>query len=158
VDPRILKELRAITGARGLITSPEQLKTYECDGLTIFRVLPDAVLLPSSTEQVQAIVRVCHRAGIPFVARGSGTGLSGGALPIKDGVVISTARMNRILEVDLPNARMIVEPGVINLEVTERVSPHGFFYAPDPSSQSVCSFTKAKGSASGPVIFWSERW
>jgi glycolate oxidase len=139
VDPRILAEFRAITGDRGLITSPEQLKTYECDGLTNFRVMPDAVLLPSSTEQVQAIVRVCHRAGIPFVARGSGTGLSGGALPVKDGVVISTAKMSSILEVDLPNARMVVEPGVINLEVTERVAPHGFFYAPDPSSQSVCS-------------------
>jgi glycolate oxidase len=139
VDPRILQELRDVVGDRGLISSPEQLKTYECDGLTIFRVLPDAVLLPNSTEQVQGVVRVCHRAGIPFVARGSGTGLSGGALPIKNGVVISTARMNRILEVDLPNARMVVEPGVINLEVTERVAPHGFFYAPDPSSQSVCS-------------------
>jgi glycolate oxidase len=139
VDPRILQKLRAITGDRGLITSPEQLKTYECDGLTNFRVLPDAVLLPSTTEQVQGIVRACYEAGIPFVARGSGTGLSGGALPVKDGVVISTARMNRILEVDLPNARMVVEPGVINLEVTERVAANGFFYAPDPSSQSVCS-------------------
>src|SRR5215470_5119302 len=101
--------------------------------------MPDAVLLPSSTEQVQAIVRVCHNAGVPFVARGSGTGLSGGALPVKDGVVISTARMDRILEVDLPNARMVVEPGVINLEVTGRVARANYFYAPDPSSQSVCS-------------------
>ena len=139
VDPRILQEFRDVVGDRALISSPEQLKTYECDGLTIFRVVPDAVLLPSSTEQVQGVVRVCHRAGIPFVARGSGTGLSGGALPVKNGVVISTARMNRILEVDLRNARMVVEPGVINLEVTERVAPYGFFYAPDPSSQSVCS-------------------
>src|SRR6201981_2328367 len=139
VDVRILQEFRAIVGDSGLITSQEELKTYECDGLTNFRVLPRAVLLPSSTEQVQGVVRVCHRAGIPFVARGSGTGVSGGALPVKNGVVISTARMNRILEVDLPNARMVVEPGVINLEVTERVAPHGFFYAPDPSSQSVCS-------------------
>src|SRR6202011_3941498 len=97
------------------------------------------VLFPASTEQGQAIVRVCHRAGIPFVARGSGTGLSGGALPVKDGVVISTAKMSSILEVDLPNARMVVEPGVINLEVSERVGPHGYFYAPDPSSQSICS-------------------
>ena len=82
---------------------------------------------------------MCHREHVPFVARGSGTGLSGGALPVKDGVVISLARMNRILEVDLPNARAVVEPGVINLEVTERVAPHGYFFAPDPSSQSVCS-------------------
>jgi glycolate oxidase len=139
VDTRILQEFRAVTGDRGLITSQEELKTYECDGLTNFRVVPQAVLLPRSTEQVQGIVRVCHRELIPFVARGSGTGLSGGALPVKDGVVISLARMNRILEVDLPNARVVVEPGVINLEVTGRVAPQGFFYAPDPSSQCVCS-------------------
>ena len=135
----ILQEFRAIVGSRGLITSSEELHTYECDGLTNFRVMPEAVLLPESAEQVQGIVRVCHRERIPFVARGSGTGLSGGALPVKDGIVISTARMNRILEVDLPNQRVVVEPGVINLDVTGKVSPHGFFYAPDPSSQSVCS-------------------
>ena len=139
MDARILQEFRAVIGDRGLITSQEELKTYECDGLTNFRVLPQAVLLPHSTEQVQAVMRVCHRERVPFVARGSGTGLSGGALPVKDGVVISLARMNRILEVDLPNAQVVVEPGVFNLEVTERVASHGFFYAPDPSSQSVCS-------------------
>ena len=121
------------------------MKTYECDGLTNFRVVPQAVLLPRSTEQVQGIVRVCHRERIPFVARGSGTGLSGGALPVKDGVVISLARMNRILEVDLPNARVVVEPGVINLEVTGRVAPHGFFYAPDPSSQSYLQHWRKRG-------------
>ncbi|HWY06766.1 MAG TPA: FAD-linked oxidase C-terminal domain-containing protein [Candidatus Acidoferrales bacterium] len=139
MDSRILHELRELVGDRGLIASPEELHTYECDGLTNFRVMPVAVLLPSDTQQVQAIVRVCHRERIPFVARGSGTGLSGGALPVKNGVVISLARMNRILEVDLPNARVIVEPGVINLDVTGRVQPHEYFYAPDPSSQSVCS-------------------
>src|SRR3981081_1272379 len=139
MEARILDELRTIAGDRGLISSPEELHTYECDGLTNFRVMPRAVLLPHSTEQVQAIVRICHRERIPFVARGSGTGLSGGALPVENGVVISLARMNRILEVDLPTARVLVEPGVINREVTERVAPHGFFYAPDPSSQSVCS-------------------
>jgi glycolate oxidase len=139
VDARILHEFRAIVGERGLIHSPEQLHTYECDGLTNFRVLPQAVLLPETVEQVQGVVRVCHRERIPFVARGSGTGLSGGALPVQNGIVISLARMNRILEVDLPNARVVVEPGVINLDVTGRVSSHGFFYAPDPSSQSVCS-------------------
>src|SRR5216683_1948170 len=101
--------------------------------------MPRAVLLPTSTEQVQAIVRLCHREKIPFVARGSGTGLSGGALPVENGLVISLARMNRILEVDFLNARVIVEPGVINLDVTGRVQPQEYFYAPDPSSQSVCS-------------------
>src|SRR5262249_20562752 len=128
-----------IVGDRGLITSAEELHTYECDGLTNFRVLPRAVLLPMDTAQVQGIVRVCHREGIPFVARGSGTGLSGGALPVKNGVVISLARMNRILEVDFENARVVAEPGVINLDVTGRVQSKQFFYAPDPSSQSVCS-------------------
>jgi glycolate oxidase len=135
----VLDELRAIVGERGLLIAPEDLRTYECDGLTNFRVMPRAVLLPASTAEVQAVVRVCHRERIPFVARGAGTGLSGGALPVADGIVISLARMNRILEVDLQNARMAVEPGVTNLEVTGRVATAGFFYAPDPSSQSVCS-------------------
>jgi glycolate oxidase len=139
VNPDTLEELRGILGPSGLISSPEELQTYECDGLTNFRLAPQAVALPDTAEQVQAVVRVCHRNRIPFVARGSGTGLSGGALPVKDGIVICLARMKRILEVDLPNARMVVEPGVINLEVTGRVAPADFFYAPDPSSQSVCS-------------------
>ena len=139
MDARILDQFRAIVGDDGLISQPEQLHTYECDGLTNFRVIPAAVLLPTSTEQVQAVVRVCHKERIPFVARGSGTGLSGGALPIENGIVISLARMNRILEIDIPNARVVVEPGVINLSVTQAVSPYGYFYAPDPSSQQVCS-------------------
>jgi glycolate oxidase len=139
LDDRLLSELRSIAGPGGVISSLEELRTYDCDGLTNFRVIPRAVLLPESTEQVQSIVRLCHRERIPFVARGSGTGLSGGALPVANGIVISLARMRRILEVDLPNARVVVEPGVINLDVTGRVSGSGYFYAPDPSSQSVCS-------------------
>ena len=139
MNPKTLEELRQILGPAGLISSSEELRTYECDGLTNFRVIPSAVVLPDSTEQVQAVVRLCHRERIPFVARGSGTGLSGGALPVAGGIVISLARMNRILEVDLANARVVAEPGVINLEVTGRVASADFFYAPDPSSQSVCS-------------------
>jgi len=139
LDLGLLNEFGSIVGKRGLICSPEELHTYECDGLTNFRVLPGAVLLPSSTEQVQSVVRLCHREKIPFVARGSGTGLSGGALPVANGIVLSLARMNRIHEVDLPNARVVVEPGVINLDVTGRVASQDYFYAPDPSSQSVCS-------------------
>jgi glycolate oxidase len=139
VDARIFQQLRTIVGERGLITSPEELHTYDSDALTNFRVMPRGVLLPASTEQVQAILCLCHRERIPFVARGAGTGLSGGALPVADGVVISLTRMNRILEVDLPNARVIVEPGVTNLDVTGRVQSQAYFYAPDPSSQSVCS-------------------
>jgi glycolate oxidase len=138
MQPRILDQFRAVLGQH-LITEASQLHTYECDGLTNLRVLPQAVLLPGSTEEVQAVVRICHREKIPFVARGSGTGLSGGALPVQEGIVISLARMNRILEVDLKNARVVVEPGVINSDVTQRVAAQAYFYAPDPSSQSVCS-------------------
>jgi hypothetical protein len=94
----------------GLITAANELQTYECDGLTNFRVLPGAVVLPRSTEQVQAVIRICAKHGIPFVARGAGTGLSGGALPAEGGIVISFARMTRILEIDIPNQRVVVEP------------------------------------------------
>src|SRR5690349_4139376 len=139
MEARILDELRAVAGDRGLISSPEELHTYECDALTNFRVMPRAVLLPDSTEQVQAIIRICHRERIPFVARGSGTGLSGGALPVDKGIVISLTRMNRIIELDIPNGRAVVEPGVINSQITQQVAPHGYFYAPDPSSQTVCT-------------------
>lgn len=139
IDARLAEEFRRIVGADGVIVGAEQLGTYECDGLTNFRVVPQAVLLPTSAAQVQQIVRLCARERIPFVARGAGTGLSGGALPHERGIVISLTRMNRILEVDIPNARVVVEPGVINAQVTERVAPYGYFYAPDPSSQSVCT-------------------
>src|SRR5207245_9512515 len=111
MDAQILDQFRTIVG-RGLITEPSQLHTYECDGLTNFRVMPQAVLLPVSTEDVQAIVRICHREKIPFVARGSGTGLSGGALRVEKGMLISISRMNRILEVELPNARTSSQPAV----------------------------------------------
>ena len=134
----ILSELRAAV-PDGLITAASELQTYECDGLTNFRTMPGAVVLPRSAQQVQSVVRVCARHRIPFVGRGSGTGLSGGALPAENSVVISFARMNRILSLDIPNQRVVVEPGVINLHVTEAVAPYGYFYAPDPSSQSVCT-------------------
>ena len=116
-----------------------QLITYECDALPHLRETPMLVVLPSSASEVQRIVRVCHREGIPFVARGHGTGLSGGALPVRNGIVISLARLNRVLDIDIPNRRVTVEPGVINLEITRQVAPHGFYYAPDPSGQQVCS-------------------
>ena len=134
-----IAELRAAVGDDGLITGKSQLQTYECDGLTNFRVLPGAVVLPSTAQQVQAVVRLCARHKIPFVSRGSGTGLSGGALPAAGGIVISLTRMNRILEVDIPNRFVVAEPGVINTHVTQRVASRGYFYAPDPSSQSVCT-------------------
>jgi len=135
----VVSELREIVGEKGLITAQAQLQTYECDGLTAFRTPPLAVLLPESTEQVQKILRLCHRERIPFVARGSGTGLSGGALPSEGSVVLSLSRMNRILNIDIPNQQITVQPGVINSNVTAAVAPQGYFYAPDPSSQTVCS-------------------
>jgi glycolate dehydrogenase FAD-linked subunit len=132
-------ELRAVLGREHVVTETEQLRVYECDGLTGHRAVPELVVLPGSTEEVQAVLRSCAREGVPFVARGAGTGLSGGATPIAGGVVVSLARMNRILEVDLESQRMVVEPGVANLDVTRAVAADGFFYAPDPSSQQVCT-------------------
>jgi glycolate oxidase len=121
------------------IREPEQLRTYECDGLTGHRVVPALVALPGNTAEVQAVVRLCNEEQIPFVARGAGTGLSGGALPVAEGVVISLARLTGILEIDVERGQVVVEPGVANLDVTRAVAGAGFYYAPDPSSQQVCT-------------------
>src|SRR2546423_929530 len=121
------------------IREPEQLRTYECDGLTGRRVVPSLVALPGSTEEVQAVVRLCNEAVIPFVARGAGTGLSGGALPVADGIVISLARLNRIVAGDVDAAEGVVEPGVANLDVTRAGAAAGFYSAPAPSPQRVCT-------------------
>src|SRR5215831_14064765 len=134
-----LLELARVVGPDGLFTEASDLLTYESDALVHLRVTPDAVVLPRTAAQVQQIVKLCRREGVPFVARGHGTGLSGGALPVKNGIVIGLSRMNRILDVDIPNLRAVVEPGVTNLEITKRVAPFGCYYAPDPSSQVVCS-------------------
>ncbi len=139
IAPEILASLEQVVGPSALLTKQADLRAYECDGLTNFRAIPAAVALPDSAKQVQGLVEVCARHQVPFVARGSGTGLSGGALPSVKGIVISLARLNRILHVDIQNARVVVEPGVINAHVTRKVAPSGFFYAPDPSSQAVCS-------------------
>ncbi|GAA2357816.1 FAD-linked oxidase C-terminal domain-containing protein [Nonomuraea africana] len=122
-----------------IITDPVRLRTYECDGLTYHRAMPGVAVLPDTAEQVAGVVRLCNEYGVPFVARGSGTGLSGGALPRTDGVLIVTSRMRAIVEIDLPNRRAVVEPGVTNLAITEAVRDQGYYYAPDPSSQQVCS-------------------
>jgi glycolate oxidase len=135
----VVNELRAVLGDGHVITEPEQLRTYECDGLTGYRAQPALVALPGSTAEVQAVLRICAREGLPWVARGAGTGLSGGAAPVAGGIVVSLARMTRILEVDLDSQRVVVEPGVTNLDVTRAVEADGFFYAPDPSSQQVCT-------------------
>ncbi|MCO5966866.1 FAD-linked oxidase C-terminal domain-containing protein [Actinoallomurus soli] len=131
--------LRQIVGAENVISDPAELATYDCDGLTYHRATPGVVVLPDTAEQIAAIVRACADAGVPYVARGSGTGLSGGALPRTDGVLIVTSRMRRVLDVDAANQRAVVEPGVINLDVTRAARPYGYYFAPDPSSQQVCS-------------------
>jgi glycolate dehydrogenase FAD-linked subunit len=132
-------ELVAALGPGYVLTEPEQLATYDCDGLTGWRAQPACVVLPGSAAEVQSVLRLCAREGIPFVARGAGTGLSGGALPVADGIVVSVARMTRILEIDLDSERVVVEPGVANLDVSRAVADAGYFYAPDPSSQQVCT-------------------
>jgi len=135
---KLIEELRAACGDDNVVTHPHQLRTYESDGLLRYRVTPRAVVLPGSAEEVQKVLRACHEAEVPWVARGSGTGLSGGALPVEEGVVIGVNRMNRVLEVDLPNQRLVVQPGVTNLDVSKAAGPT-HFYPPDPSSQIVCS-------------------
>src|SRR6476660_9882087 len=131
--------LRPVLGDDAVITDHQRLRTYECDGLAHYKVTPALVVLPETTAQVAAVVRACAEDGVPFVARGSGTGLSDGALPHADGVLIVTAQMRRIVEVAPDDERAVVEPGVINLQVTRAATPHGYYYAPDPSSQQICS-------------------
>jgi glycolate oxidase len=147
----ILKEFEAILGKDGVVQRKDELLTYECDGLTAYRKRPAVVLLPRTTEQIAAIVKICDRDNISWVARGAGTGLSGGALPVEDCVLIVTARMNQILEIDLENQRVVVQPGVINNWVTQAVSGAGFYYAPDPSSQIICSIGGNVAENSGGV-------
>ena len=128
-----------IVGAAHCITDAAGLRVYECDGLVGTRVRPAAVVLPATTDEVARCVRRARELGMPIVPRGSGTGLSGGALPVEGALVIGTARMRAILEVDVENRRMRVQPGVINLDISKHLAPQGYYYAPDPSSQSVCS-------------------
>ncbi|WP_250004108.1 FAD-linked oxidase C-terminal domain-containing protein [Actinoplanes sp. M2I2] len=131
--------LRAELGPEQVVTDRQELRTYECDGLAHYKVIPALVVLPHTASQVATVVRACVAAGVPFVARGSGTGLSGGALPHAEGVLIVTAQMRRILDIAPADERAVVEPGVINLQVTKAAAPHGYYYAPDPSSQQICS-------------------
>ncbi|MGE0363161.1 MAG: FAD-linked oxidase C-terminal domain-containing protein [Vicinamibacterales bacterium] len=122
-----------------LLTRAATLAPYESDGLTAFRARPRAVVLAETKDEVVRTVRLCHAAGVPFVARGSGTSLSGGSVPLEDGIVIALNRMNRILRLDPVDRLAVVEPGVINLDISAAAEPHGLYYAPDPSSQSVCT-------------------
>ncbi|HEX3804327.1 MAG TPA: FAD-linked oxidase C-terminal domain-containing protein [Solirubrobacteraceae bacterium] len=138
-DPEILTRLRQLNLGDRLLTDAAQLAAFGSDGLTAFNEHPLAVVLAETTNEVVAAVRACHTAGVPFVARGSGTSLSGGSVPVADGVVIALNRMNRVLHFDPSTRTAIVEPGVINLHVSAAAGKHGMLYAPDPSSQSVCS-------------------
>ncbi len=137
--PALVETLRAIVGARSVLSRPEELLVYEADGLTLGAHPPDAVVLPRSTEEVVAVVSACRAAGVPFVPRGAGTGLSGGAVAALGGVVIECSRMDRILEVHAEDRYAVVEPGVVNAELSRAVAGHGLFYAPDPSSQAACT-------------------
>ena len=147
----LIAQFAAIVGQNAVVQRKEELLVYECDGLTSYRNRPAAVVLPRTTEEVAGIIRVCAQHQVPFVARGSGTGLSGGALPVTDCVLIVTSRMTQILEIDLENQRVVVQPGVINNWVTQAVSGAGFFYAPDPSSQIICSIGGNVAENSGGV-------
>jgi glycolate oxidase len=149
--PAIARELSAIVGSRYVIQKREELIVYECDGLASYRERPQMVVLPKDGDEVAAIVRVCDRRNIPWIARGAGTGLSGGALPTPGCLLIGTARMNQILKIDLENQRVTVQPGVINNWVTQAVSGAGFYYAPDPSSQIICSVGGNVAENSGGV-------
>ncbi|MGI8623896.1 MAG: FAD-linked oxidase C-terminal domain-containing protein [Solirubrobacteraceae bacterium] len=138
VTPALVERLREICGDARVITHAHQLKTYESDGLLHYAVTPGAVVLPADVDEVCRAVRACFEHGTPFVARGAGSGLSGGALPVSNGVVIGLSRLRRVLDVDLDNGRIVVEPGVTNTEVSQAVAP-SHFYPPDPSSQVVCT-------------------
>ncbi len=147
----IASQLSGILPAQAVLTTEEDLRPYECDGLSAYHRLPLLVVLPETIEQVQAVLRLCEHENVPVVARGAGTGLSGGALPVNNGVLLSLAKFNRILEVDPVNRTARVEPGVRNQVISETVAPHGLFYAPDPSSQIACTIGGNVAENSGGV-------
>ncbi len=131
--------VRGVIPEPGIITDRTRLRTYECDGLAHYRVTPALVVIPEDAAQLATVIRACAAHGVPYVARGSGTGLSGGALPHAEGVLVVTSRMRAIIEIRRADQRAVVEPGVINLDVTKATTPEGYYYAPDPSSQQICS-------------------
>lgn len=135
----LVDRLKTIVGPDALLTSPSDLLVYECDGYTIAKKRPEVVVFPTSTDQVVQVVQVCNECGVPFLPRGAGTSLAGGCLPVGGGVMIALTRMKRILEVSTRNRYAVVEPGVVNLWLTNHLKPHGFHYAPDPSSQGACT-------------------
>ena len=147
----LILALRAMLGEESVLTEKEELAPFECDGLSVYRKLPMAVLLPSTVEEVQGILRLCSDHGVPVVARGAGTGLSGGALPLNDGVLLSLSRFDRIIDIDPEQRTATVQPGVRNLAISEAAAPHGLYYAPDPSSQIACTIGGNVAENSGGV-------
>ncbi|RKZ36638.1 MAG: FAD-binding oxidoreductase, partial [Gammaproteobacteria bacterium] len=148
---RLISELRRINGSEAVLHDLESVRPYECDALSAYRQIPAAVAIPSNVEQVSQTLALCHTMGVPVVARGAGTGLSGGALPVVDGIVLSLARFNRILEIDPVNRTARVEPGVRNLAISEATNPLGLYFAPDPSSQIACTLGGNVAENSGGV-------
>src|SRR5215467_3736360 len=148
---RIVAALRRIVPGEGVISTANEMKPYESDGLTAYRQPPMVVVLPDTTEQVARVLRYCHAQGIKVVPRGAGTSLSGGALPLGDGVLLGMAKFNRIREIDFDNRVAVVEPGVTNLAVSQAVEHAGFYYAPDPSSQIACTIGGNIAENSGGV-------
>src|SRR5438045_5279382 len=147
----IVEALRRIVPGEGVIVSEAERRVYESDGLTAYRQLPLAVVLPSTVEQVAAVLRYCKEIGAKVVPRGAGTSLSGGALPLADGVLLGMAKLNRILDIDYDNCCVVAQPGVTNLGITHAVEGTGFYYAPDPSSQIACSIGGNVAENSGGV-------
>jgi glycolate oxidase len=139
VATSLADRMRAIVGVANVLSAPSDLLVYECDGFTIEKNKPDVVVFPSSTEQIVAIVKSCRELGVPFVPRGAGTSLAGGCLPVGGGVMIALTRMKRILEVNYRDRYAVIEPGVVNLWLTNHLKPSGFHFAPDPSSQGACT-------------------
>src|SRR5271169_574868 len=148
---RIVAALRTIVPGEGVIATEREMRPYESDALTAYRQLPMVVVLPDTTEQVRRVLRYCHQEGINVVPRGAGTSLSGGALPLADGVLLGMAKFNRIREIDFANRVVVAEPGVTNLAVTNAVAHAGFYYAPDPSSQIACTIGGNVAENSGGV-------
>ena len=147
----IIAALRRIVPGEGVIAEEEELRAYECDGLTAYRQLPMIVVLPETTQQVAEILKYCHGSGIKIVPRGAGTSLSGGALPLEDGITLGLGKFNRILDIDYDNRCVTAQPGVTNLAITHAVEADGFYYAPDPSSQIACSIGGNVAENSGGV-------
>jgi len=147
----IVDALRRIVPGEGVIVSEAERRAYESDGLTAYRQLPMIVVLPSRVEQVAAVLRYCKKSGVKVVPRGAGTSLSGGALPLADGVLLGMAKFNRILDIDYDNRCVVAQPGVTNLAITQAVEDVGFYYAPDPSSQIACTIGGNVAENSGGV-------